>query len=199
MKILSILAAAFVATTAATAADLPRRNAVPVAVMAPAPVSSWTGFYAGAHLGYGSSSPISGILGGLQVGYDQQFGSIVAGIAADYSLANITGSTGGFSFKESGMGSVRARLGVAVSPQFLLYGTGGFAFSTMKGTDALGVSISKSHNGYTLGLGGEYKIDRNWAAFAEYRFNSMATQVYSPTVSLKYNENNGRVGVNYRF
>lgn len=110
-----ILAAALVAGTsaAASAADLP----VKAPVLAPAPVLSWTGFYLGAHIGYGwgesdvdtsllpspalfGAAPFNqghdadGFVGGLQLGYNWQVGpSWLWGVEADVSWTDINGSS----------------------------------------------------------------------------------------------------------
>lgn len=115
-------ASALVAVGAAGAADLsPTYKASPIA----APGYDWTGFYVGANFGYGWRDPSidfsgnalaettyfasgalprsvvvdpKGFLGGLQGGYNQQFGRWVLGLEADLDLANLhdsaTGSTG---------------------------------------------------------------------------------------------------------
>ena len=54
-NLLASLAALAALTTAASAADLPRR-AAPPAVFTPIPVFTWTGFYAGFNAGYGFDS-----------------------------------------------------------------------------------------------------------------------------------------------
>ena len=105
------LAAAAIAGApyAAAAADLPVRDSA----MAPAPllaVSNWTGFYVGGHLGWGQHDgnlaaftpfngfagfPVrgldsSGLVGGLQAGYNLQFGAFVVGVEGDFSVANMS-------------------------------------------------------------------------------------------------------------
>jgi outer membrane immunogenic protein len=98
----------------AFAADLPPRMAAPVyaPAMAPAPVFSWSGFYIGAHLGWGTArkewsqtSPTTGssfgnaaafdadgVIGGGQIGYNLQTGSWVWGIEADFTGSDLNGS-----------------------------------------------------------------------------------------------------------
>ncbi|WP_428521923.1 outer membrane protein [Roseibium sp.] len=98
----------------AAAADLPTLDPIIEA----RPVSSWTGFYAGAFLGWGwsdddatttgtsgfqslgstivpSSLDLSGngFLGGLTAGYDHQINSFVAGLEGDISWADINKSS----------------------------------------------------------------------------------------------------------
>src|SRR5690606_9296591 len=89
----------------AFAADLPKPvyKAPPykAPILAPAPDYSWTGFYAGGHVGYGwsylsgtdptggSSADLRGWLGGLQLGYNYQMGRFVIGIEGDYSWAGV--------------------------------------------------------------------------------------------------------------
>ena len=100
----------------AQAADL-YRKAPP-----PAPVASWTGFYAGVNVGggwtdsgvgYGTSDPLiqpvfdgivnlpangdrirsSGALGGVQIGYNYQFQPAwIAGVEADFQFTSVNGS-----------------------------------------------------------------------------------------------------------
>ena len=73
---------------------------------APASAASpynWTGFYAGIDGGGGwgrigldasfvDDTKLSGVLGGVQAGYNQQFGNWVVGVGADINAANIRGS-----------------------------------------------------------------------------------------------------------
>ncbi len=104
-------------STAASAADLPRKSVAPVVAV---PMFTWTGFYLGLNAGYGwadfkrsvSASPVGfgnpaainafasrsvsadGFVGGAQVGYNYQIGSFVVGIEADFQFSDLKKSTG---------------------------------------------------------------------------------------------------------
>lgn len=110
-------------------------------------VYDWSGFYVGAHLGYGWgdsdndasngaqwSTDIDGIIGGLHLGYNFQIDSFVIGLEGDFDLTDIDGSDScpNAAFTCSTdidyVGTVRGRLGFAID-QVLLYGTGGVAFT----------------------------------------------------------------------
>ncbi|MGL4264665.1 MAG: outer membrane protein [Afipia sp.] len=173
----SVLAASLVVALsgAAHAADL-YRKAPP-----PAPVASWTGFYAGVNLGggwsntdigYGTNDPVtavffgaaadlpangdrirsSGVLGGVQIGYNYQIQrSWVAGIETDFQFASISGSGStssyGAGFLSSSasqdiqyFGTVRARLGYLATDTLLIYATGGFAYAQLNNAATLDIA-----------------------------------------------------------
>lgn len=113
--IVTNILAAVLSVGAAQAADLPARMPVKAPVVA-APVFSWTGFYVGAHAGYGwgknewsgfvdpingpldpldgpydPSSDIKGGLAGGQIGFNWQVNQFVFGVEADAAWANIKG------------------------------------------------------------------------------------------------------------
>ncbi len=161
MKRLLLATAAMAAlTTGAGAADLgvPRG---PVAAVVAAPNFSWTGFYVGAHLGYGFGntrhvglSPgafddggvgetirhgVRGVLGGIQFGHNWQTGNLVVGLEAELGYNGATGSRTGGLFETDVFGSARysftgfigPRLGFAVD-RALLYVKGGLAVATIR-------------------------------------------------------------------
>ena len=95
--------------------------------------------------------------------------------------------------------SLRARLGFLVTPNVLLYGTGGVAWQNMRNTGACGpfavsafcntsifvggvfvggpqaIQNSTTRTGWTIGGGVEGKIYRNWLLRAEYRYADFGT------------------------
>jgi outer membrane immunogenic protein len=145
-----------------------------------------------------------GFLGGVHAGANWQSGAIVGGIEGDLSFTDIKGSSfaaptptsfGGGAIStgtaaNSGtfdlLGSGRARLGYLVSPNVLLYGTGGLAWSHfVQNTDFRAVSLdplfppsfgifsststSTWRFGWVAGLGAETRLfDTNWLARLEY-------------------------------
>lgn len=172
-----VLAATLVALLSGTAhaADLTRK-APPAPV---APVASWTGFYAGVNVGggwsntdvgYSTSDPIvpllfnaganlpangdhigsSGVLGGVQIGYNYQFRPRwVAGVEADFQFADINGSGATPYFGDAvvssasqdikSFGTVRARLGYLATDSLMVYATGGFAYAQLNNVVAMNI------------------------------------------------------------
>lgn len=242
----SVLATALLGGSA-LAADLPTRKAAP-AFAPPAPVYSWTGFYIGVNGGYGGdefrypfsatfgATPISasanitsgGFLGGVQAGYNWQFGaSWVAGLEADIDATSIKGRLGvnaavpGGSVAASGgsdfeyLGTVRGRLGYLVTDRFLLFGTGGLAYGGVRsfGNVAItpgpsfGASKTIDQVGWAVGAGAEYMITQNVTFKTEYLYADLGsgTLLSGSGVGFAYSlkehatANIVRAGLNYKF
>ena len=167
-----------------------------------------------------------GFIGGGQIGYNWQFGSFVTGIEADIQGTSAKGTSsavlGGFlstiDTKTDYLGTVRARLGFAVSPSFLLYATGGLAYGNTKlsyGVFDPGFAayntVSQTKVGYTVGGGVEYALSQNWSLKGEYLYYDLGRQSATIlatngagafTTSTASQRNAGhivRAGVNYRF
>jgi len=235
MKNLIAFSMLIMSSTVAFGADL-----APQAIEPAAPIDvaySWTGFYAGANVGYsfgashdadaretgapvlfgvfqplaiykgfaktpfGSVSP-HGVSGGLQAGYNQQFGSFVVGIEGDIQGAGIadTGSatrspieffpelraTIRSRSRTSWYGTVRPRIGFAFD-NILVYATGGVAFGGVKDsftysdTENYFASASKTDTrvGYTVGGGVEYGITHNWTVKLEYLYTDLGDKTLS--------------------
>ncbi len=194
--LLGLTLAGALAATSANAADIYRENMGSWKDPVYAPISSWTGFYAGGHMGaalgdlnvvdrdnFGKTfqNDPSDIFIGGQIGYNLQTSNLVLGIEADFgqiAFNNVTIEPGSrdtikSSIDRSLYGDVTARLGYAFS-RSLLYAKGGFAFydGDIKITDAnsKGDGKTDSLTGWTLGGGVEHKFAPNWSVKAEYQY-----------------------------
>ena len=167
------------------------------------------------------------MLGGLQVGYNYQFGqSIVIGVETDFQGTSIRGGGNnasqqliaspygafgsqylapigaltGANTSLSWFGTVRGRVGYLFLPTLLIYGTGGFAYGQV---DAFG--FSNTPTGWTAGGGVEWMFAPNWSAKAEYLYVDLSSN--GATGGLGFNWgyyyhpqiNVVRAGVNYHF
>jgi len=132
----------------AAAADLPLKAPVMQAIF------DWTGFYVGAHVGYGRGTSnavltdptvtagpgvASGMIGGVQAGYNHRFQSgLLLGVEGDLTFPNYFISNSILSLLASPnstvaeawdyVGTVRGRIGYAPG-SWLFYATGGLAFA----------------------------------------------------------------------
>jgi outer membrane immunogenic protein len=192
------LVAALAFSAPATAADIPTRG--PIYKAAPAPVFNWTGFYVGAHIGYGfggDTDPsggldMDGIFGGAQLGYNWQFArNWVFGIEADISASDINDNA--LFTNLDYFGTVRARLGYTWD-RTMLYGTGGFAFG-----DNTILGLTNSHTGYAVGAGLEWAFAPNWSAKVEYLYVDFSDEFYGILGNAGLDFHTVKFGVNYRF
>jgi outer membrane autotransporter protein len=197
--------------TGAPAADL-RRAPPPVLV----PVSPWTGFYIGAHVGGATSSETvdqagntdpSGALGGGQFGYNFQVAPLwVAGFEGDFSWTNANGSipAAGFTSQHNWYSTLSGRLGYIVAPNWLVYGKAGGAWMNADYTQALdgggNLTASDTRGGWNAGIGAEYLIAPQWSVKAEYNYLSFGkdnNQVLQAGIDTQVNQ--FKFGVNYHF
>lgn len=182
-----------------------------------------------------------GFIGGGQIGYNWSVANnFVFGLEADIdgianakktltvafpgSVAFVPFSTA-YTREIDWLATVRGRLGIAVAPSFLLYGTGGLAVgqvkignqficavcappaSTESTTSAL---VSTTATGWTAGAGGEWMVTPQLSVKAEYLFvdlgrhSSTITYTYGANTStltsrVRDTENIVRAGINYHF
>jgi outer membrane immunogenic protein len=173
--------------------------------------------------------------GGFQAGYNYTFApNWVAGVEADWSWTNNKSSgttnwtllgtstpTPGFTIlsrKIDWLSTVRGRVGYTVTPQILLYATGGFAFANIK-YDAIAsntfnysptASLNAVKTGYSLGGGLEYALSNNWLLRGEYLFyrlgseSTIAIDARLPTFPAGFtwesvNVHNARLALSYKF
>lgn len=199
-KLFGALALSAVLATPAMAADM----RMPVKAPPPAPpplVYNWTGFYIGAHVGYGwgdvrqihsvrrdplGAHDIDGFFGGGQVGFDYQVGAWVFGVEADFSGADLSGSHvdpiffGTQVSKVEWFGTATGRIGYAWD-RVLLYAKGGAAWADDVYTITGGVrpgffaETDKTKSGWTAGAGLEYGFAPNWSVKLEYNYLDFGT------------------------
>jgi outer membrane immunogenic protein len=180
---------------AAVAADLPSIKSAP-AFYAPAPVFTWTGFYAGVEggadflnnkgLGFGSS-PTSGLIGGV-VGYNYQINQFVLGLEANgggvlggsQAVTNAAALNPYSSLRtnNSYYGDVRGRVGYAFD-RALVYAAGGVAFGDVRTAYLNGPTINSNRTGYTIGAGLDYAFTNNWIGRVEYRYTDLGRNSYN--------------------
>jgi outer membrane immunogenic protein len=182
-----------------------------------------------------------GFTGGVQAGYNWQAGTLVYGAEADFGALDLRDSAtanGVFPFPFLGtqyalaevmkvhwLATVRARLGFIVTPNTLLYATGGLALSefkftssysdnaidaTLPGGTGLG-SRSEIRAGWTVGSGAEWLLSSHWSLKAEYLYVNLGSmRVPVPTsntpgftqtmlVDADLTAHIARVGLNYRY
>ena len=210
-KILAVLVAMFPA--AAFAADVWVETP---GVEPEAPATTWTGFGVGLYAGWGNLNTdiavpgddcnlrvkrcfpgayLDGlghdgyVLGGL-VGYDQQFGRIVAGIQGDYSFTDLSASGGipgiaGFNAEMDWQTSVVGRVGILPHDDWLISVLGGWTWAgydinAFAGDDS--VAFSDNFDGWTLGMSIDGRITDTVYARLEYRH----TDFGSSTMGTEY-------------
>ena len=189
------------ASAAATAADI-----TSYATLAPARGTFWQGPYVGVNLGYqwgqvtNFSNDPSGIIGGLQAGYNWQIGTLVFGGETDLQLSDADDRFAGWKFSNPWFGTLRVRAGLAAN-NLLFYGTVGLAYGTLTARN-LGTGGSEARTGAGLagGLGVEMTLTGNWTARAEYLYVDLGDRSFVLTGTTHGIESSLlRVGVNYRF
>jgi outer membrane immunogenic protein len=138
-----------------------------------------------------------GFTGGAQAGLNMQTGSTIFGLevdvqsfrlAASQSVTSaipagfVTGAgsvTVGTSFDTNWLFTARSRLGLAISPNVLLYGTSGLAVTELGVRNSFSSTVSPVTGaandsgrlvGWTVGGGAEWALDRHWSIRAEYLY-----------------------------
>lgn len=214
-----VSALALLSVAPALAADLPAR----MATKAPAYVQvfNWTGFYLGAHVGYGwadtevfGDSNQDGFFVGGQLGYNWQApgSNWVFGLELDSAWANLEdsrtvtvgGVTGTVASEVDYLGSFRGRVGYAWD-RTLLYVTGGLGWARQDISGSVPfpgftatTSDSNVHFGYALGVGVEYALSGPWSVKAEYLYYGLGSESYFGT-EVDLDVQTVKLGVNYRF
>jgi outer membrane immunogenic protein len=228
------IALAFAAAlgNSAMAADMPvkARPAPPP----PAPVYLWTGCYIGGNIGwaelsarlentdYGDEGRLSksGFAGGGQIGCDYQFApNWVFGIQGMFDGADISRSREslifeGITFNSDvrWFGTVTARLGYLITPQFLFYAKGGWGtvkqrFQVIDTFDNFVLrSVDTNSSGGDVGVGFEYMFTPNWTFWVEWDHIFLNNRSFDFVLDeTRFNNNIRRdfdkvlFGINWRF
>ena len=170
------------------------------------PSPYWGGAYVGANVGYQwgeigrSPTNPSGAIGGVQAGYNWQFGQFVFGGETDIQASGADDTFAPWKFSNPWFGTVRARGGVAMG-NVMLYGTLGLAYGTLKAqSTTFGATESHTSAGWTGGAGLEVALAGNWTARAEYLYVNLDQRTFvldGTTHGIA--SNLLRIGVNYHF
>jgi len=209
----ALLLAALLASVAPAAYAADAIDAVPAAPEAVETVvpAGWDGPYIGvmggagwlkSHLDFGggntSSHTKAGGLIGAFTGYNYQFdNNVVVGVEGDFGYNWNKGTSASTDFGTDWNGAIRGRVGYAMD-NALIYGAAGWTVT--RGyidppTDSKG---TKTLNGYTLGLGVDYKFTNNMFARAEYRFNDYGSKDIKG-VSFNPQQHEAIIGIGYKF
>ena len=187
----------------ALAADLPAGNYYTT----PAPLSaySWAGPYLGANIGYEwgevSNNPTnpSGLAGGIEAGYNWQFGQFVAGAEADIQASGAEDTFAPWQFSNPWFGTLRGRAGVAIG-NTLLFGTAGVAYGSLTVETPGNLTETRTSLGWVAGGGLEVGFTPRWSAKAEWLYLDLSDRSYSLTGTTNgLAANLLRLGVNYHF
>ncbi len=189
----------------------------------------------------GASSDLNGFIGGGQVGYNWQYNrDLLFGLEADIQGSGERGSSSitcvacsddgtnivtNLNHKLEWFGTVRGRGGVLVTPDLLLYATGGLAYGEVNvngtavgnfnQTTVILPGVSSVRAGWTAGLGVESHIWDQWTVKLEWLYMDLGTVSAGPvqltgilvpgrtvaglSYSSHFTDNMFRIGVNYHF
>jgi outer membrane immunogenic protein len=197
------------------------------------PAHDWSGFYAGAHVGYGWGDKVyttgsgnlrdfdvSGVLGGIQAGYNTQMNSILLGVEGDVSYTGIDGGTawtsGGnnagprdINVDVNWIATIAARVGLAID-NTLIFAKAGLAIADedYSHLSANGVRTGgATRTGLLLGVGAEHAFSKTWSLKAEFNYMDFGTDsavlrvAGAPDVSRSIEQELYLIkfGVNYHF
>jgi outer membrane immunogenic protein len=147
------------------------------------PANNFSGFYIGAHAGYGwenvdytgpnaslSFDP-DGFVGGAYGGYNWQWDGWIAGLEGNFDFVD-GDETDTFgqpdTFEANWEGAVRARVGAFVGDDFLIYGAVGISWLDYDWTKN-GTTVGDTTTGWTWSAGIEKQITSSLRARVEYR------------------------------
>jgi outer membrane immunogenic protein len=137
-------------------------------------------------------------MGGAFGGFNMQNGSFVYGAEADINYSRVDGEATTFDSRSTVDGSLRARAGVTVTEDILLYGTAGVAAERQRITDvATGDRDTNVALGYTVGAGVDAKLTDQVFGRLEYRYTDYGGKDYALPApnGAEFDSSNHRVSV----
>lgn len=194
-----------------------------------APAYNWTGFYVGGGLGAGASvhqieiPPLAGakfnglggegVLGELNVGYDHDFGSWVAGVMVDARYSGMTTELdipGGSINLDTDYGfDVLGRVGMKMNESTLAYVLGGYSWQHFNLDASQPVPFLPAKwgsSGFSVGGGLETAVSSNVTVGLEYRYSQFAKKDFSDEFPIPDGLVNStssfhtvRIGAKYKF
>lgn len=174
-----------------------------------APIATWTGPYAGLQFGYGFSGRVNrdgaeaistdGWYGGAFAGYNMQHDMFVYGVEGDINYSQFRGSNAAGDDARTGLeGSLRARLGAAITDDILIYGTGGVAGQRLTVEPAAAGLSSDTQGliGFTVGAGMDARLTDQVFGRVEYRYTQYGNRNFDFGAGAEsVNSRDHRVGV----
>jgi outer membrane immunogenic protein len=174
-------------------------------------VAAWAGPYVGVTAGYRKGNvhdealdndiDNDGFTGGAFAGVNGQSGRVVYGVEGDVNYSGADGENAGVAVRSRVDGSLRARLGYAVTDRVLVYGTGGAAAQRLRVSDAAG-DDRNTQLGYTVGAGVDAKITEQVFGRLEYRYTDYGSDTYntgSGAREVDSNDHRVQVGLGVKF
>jgi outer membrane immunogenic protein len=148
---------------------------------------------------YGGDLTPAGAFGGVTVGANWEVSNFVFGLETDLDVANIAddsaavcskigtngsnpcgaSTTGALHSTIDWFGTLRARAGLPLTPNFLVYGTGGLAYggvSTRGTADAYSFKNDTTRVGWAGGAGAEWKFSPGWSLRGEWLYMDLGGQ-----------------------
>ncbi|AZO68550.1 MULTISPECIES: outer membrane protein [unclassified Mesorhizobium] len=192
-----------------------------------APAYNWTGFYIGGAGGAGASvhqidvPPVGlefngvggeGVFGELNVGYDHDFGSWVAGVMVDARYSGMTTELdlgGGSVNLDTDYGfDVLARVGMKVNESTLAYVLGGYSWQhfDLNASSPIGDILDWDSSGFSVGAGLETAMSSNVTVGLEYRYSQFSEKDFSSDIGAPDDSltstpsfHTVRIGAKYKF
>lgn len=184
------------------------------------PAYNWTGFYVGGAVGAGAgvyeqSSDFGdefngiggeGIFGELNVGYDYDFGTWVAGVMVDGRYSGISADFTGTSLDADYGFDILARAGVKVSEATLAYALAGYSWQHFDVDAPAGIpgggDFDWDSSGFSVGGGLETALTEKVSVNLEYRYTQYAGEDFGNDIGggeIEPSFNTVRIGAKYKF